>query len=235
MPGPDRHRIVRQVHSQEFHSDFLKVSEAFLDELPSQVPHVQHHIAVDAAPFIYLGLFGARYDVSRCQLEVVGRVLLHETVAVLIQQVRSLSARRLRHQNAGPRQRGGVILDHLHVHHGSPGPPCQRHAIPGADDCVGGRFEDTARAPSGDDHRLGADRVHFAGLDVQYDCAPDFTVLLDEGCDEPLFVHAQAVLDRLLVKHVQHRGPGNRSNEEGPCYFLASEPPCAEPSLRRRG
>ena len=49
--------------AKELYCDFLQIPESFFDEFPSQVPHVQQHVAVDAAPLIYFGLLGARNHV----------------------------------------------------------------------------------------------------------------------------------------------------------------------------
>src|SRR3712207_8022783 len=48
--------------------------------------------------------------------ELVRRVLLHEALAVAVEQVRALAARALGDEEAVLDERRRVVLDHLHVH-----------------------------------------------------------------------------------------------------------------------
>ena len=192
----------------------------------------------EAAALVDLGLLGARDDVARGQLELVGRVLLHEALALGVVEVRALAARALGDEDPVPGQRGRVVLDHLHVHQRGADAVGLRDPVAGADERVGGRLEALAGAAGGEDHRLGGEQLHRAVADVARDRAAALAVVvLHERGDEPLLVAVDllVVLHQLLVEHVQQRLAGDVGDVVGAGGGGAAERARAEAGPRRCG
>ena len=80
-----------------------------------------------AAPFADLDGHGARDDVARGEVLGVGRIALHEALALGIGEVAALAAHALGDQHAGAEDAGRVELDELHVLQaaGRRGAPCR--------------------------------------------------------------------------------------------------------------
>ena len=91
-------------------------SEPLFDQVFAQVPHVQIYAPVDAASLVDLRLLRTRHNIARRELHQVRRILRHEALAVLVQQVGALTARALGDQHPRALQRRRVDLHHLHVH-----------------------------------------------------------------------------------------------------------------------
>ena len=121
---------------------------------------VQRHGAVgEAAALVDLGLLGAGDDVARGQLQLVGRVLLHEALALGVEQPGALAAGALGDQQPVARQRRRVVLDHLHVHQPGADPVGLGDAVAGHDQPVGGGPVGLAGAAGGEDHGLGVEHL----------------------------------------------------------------------------
>ena len=86
-------------------------------------------VGADATTLVDLDLLGARDDVARGELHLVRRHLLHEALAVLVEQVGALAAGALGDQEAVLRERRRVVLDHLHVHQRRADAVGQRDAV----------------------------------------------------------------------------------------------------------
>src|SRR3712207_7038556 len=93
--------------------------------------------------------------------ELVRRVLLHEALAVTVEQVRALAAGALGDEEAVLDEARRVVLDHLHVHERRADPVGLGDAVAGDDQAVGGRLEALAAAAVGEDHRLGREDLHL--------------------------------------------------------------------------
>ena len=89
----------------------------------------------------------------RLRLRLAEVVVLQVAVAVLVDQVAALGARRLGDQDAGERQAGRMVLDELHVLERRAGAVGQRHAVAGLDGGVGREREDPAAAAGAEDDR----------------------------------------------------------------------------------
>jgi hypothetical protein len=174
---------------------------------------IERHGAVgEAAALVDLGLLGAGDDVARGELHLVGRVLLHEALALGVVEVRALAAGALGDEDPVPGQRGRVVLDHLHVHQRRADAVALRDAVAGADERVGGGLEALAGAAGGLDGGLRGEHVHRAVADVAGDRAAALAVaVLHQPGDEPLLVAVDllVVLHQLLVEHVQERLAGD--------------------------
>ena len=195
---------------------------------------VERHGAVgEPAALVDLGLLGARDHVARGQLHLVRRVLLHEALALGVVEVRALAAGALGDQQPDPGERGGVVLDHLHVHQRGAGAVGHRDAVAGADERVGGGVEDLAVAAGGEDHGLGGEQLERAVADVARDRPGDPAVVVaHEGGGEPLLEALDlVVLHQLLVEHVQDRLAGDVGDVVGAGRRRAAERAGAELAL----
>ena len=145
----------------------------------------------------------------------------------------ALAARALRDQETEPRQRGRVVLDHLHVHQRRADPVGHGDPVPGADEGIRRRVVDLAVAAARQDHRLGGEQLHRAVPDVARDRAGDAAlVVLDERGREPLLVAVDVLeLHELLVEDVQDRLAGDVGDVVGPGGARAAEGALAEPAL----
>ena len=208
--------------------DVLELRE---DQFPSQVAQVQQHAAVDAASRFDLRLFGAGYHVAGGEFLHLGGVVLHEALALGVEQVSTLASCGFREKHAVAREGRRVVLHHLHVQHRRACAVGKRHAVAGADEGVGAGFERSSDATSREDDRLGCDGPNLAGEHLHSDDATALAVLDDEVGDEPFLVGADACLDDLLVHDVQDRLARDVGHEEGARVARTAERPRPQPSL----
>ena len=104
VAGLDVDRLARDVDAGEVAADVHDLAQRLVDALARHDRDVERDRAVgEAAALVDLGLLGARDDVARGQLHLVGRVLLHEALALRVVEVRALAARALGDQQAQPR------------------------------------------------------------------------------------------------------------------------------------
>src|SRR3954465_5328303 len=96
---------------------------------------------------------GARGAVAGGVPGLVGRVALHEALALGVVEVRALAAGPLRDEDPVARQRGRVVLEHLHVHQRGADAIGLRDAVARADERVRRRLEALPGAARGEDHR----------------------------------------------------------------------------------
>src|SRR3989449_1042779 len=87
-------------------------------------------------------------DVPRPQLHLGRQVALHVALPVLVDQIATLPARRLRDQDARPREARRMELDHLHVLQRHAGAVGEGHAVACLDEAVRREFVHAA-APAG--------------------------------------------------------------------------------------
>jgi hypothetical protein len=218
--GLDVDRLARDVHAREVAPDVDDLAQRLQRALARHLGDVERDGAVgEAAALVDLGLLGARDDVARGELELVGRVLLHEALALGVVEVRALAAGALRDEDPVPGQRGRVVLDHLHVHQRGADAVGLRDAVARADEGVGRRLEALPGAAGGEDDRLGREQLHRAVADVARDRAAAVALLvLHERGDEPLLVAVDllVVAHELLVEHVQQRLAGDVGDVVGP-------------------
>src|SRR4051794_447413 len=215
LAGADQDRLARDVDAGEVLADVDDLAQRLERALARDDRDVEvdpDAAGPDAAALVDLGLLGARDDVARGQLHLVGRVLLHEALALGVEQVGALAARALGDQEPVLHQGGRVVLDHLHVHQRRADAVGLGDAVAGADQAVGRRLEALAGAAGGQDDVLGGEDLQPAGADVAGDAARDAAVLvLEQRGGEPLLVavHALVVLHELLVEHVEDRLAGD--------------------------
>ena len=220
--------LLGDVDAGEVAADQDDLAKRLVDALLRHDGDVERDGAVgEAAALVDLGLLGAADDVARGELHLVRRVALHEALALGVQEVGALAARALGDQEALARERGRVVLDHLHVHERRTDPVGHRDPVAGADERVRGRAPDLAVAAGREDHVLRLEELHRAGLDVPRDGADALAVAIDrERGREVLLVAVDRVrvLHELLVEDVHDRlagdvgdvvGAGGRGAAEG--------------------
>ena len=174
-------------------------------------------VLADAAAFANLQRHRPTDDVARGEVLRVGRVALHEPLALGVRQVAAFAAGALGDEAARAVDPGGVELDELHVLQRQAGPERHRVAVAGAG-VGGGAGEVRAAVAAGGEHcRVGANPVQGAVVEVpgEHPAAGPFLVheqVDREVLDEELRVVAQA----LLVERVQDRVPGAVRRRAGP-------------------
>src|SRR3954469_11052674 len=229
LAGADQDRLGGDVDACEVLADVHDLAQRLERALLRDDGDVQRDprpARADATAFVDLDLLGARDDVARGELHLVGRHLLHEAIAVGVEQVRALAARALGDQEAVLDERRGVVLDHLHVHERRADPEGLRHAVARADQAVGGRLVALPGAAAGEDHVLRAEAPHAPRADVASHATDAGAVLvLDQRGGEPLLVALDrlVVLHELLVEHVQHRLAGDVRDVRGALHGCAAE------------
>ena len=145
--------------------------------------------AVHPAALLDLGRLRARDDVARGELHRVRRVVLHEALAVLVDQEPALAAAALGDEDPGREQRRRVELHELHVLQREPGAEGHRHPVAGARVRVRGRPVEATRAARREDDGLAADRPQAAVEQVPADDALAAIVVHDEAPCEELLVN----------------------------------------------
>src|SRR3954469_9171223 len=235
--GLDVDRLTRDVHAREVAPDVDDLAQRLERALARHLGDVERHRAVgEAAALVDLGLLRARDDVARGELHLVGRVLLHEALALGVVEVRAFAAGALGDEDPVPGQRGRVVLDHLHVHQRGADAVGLRDAVAGADERVRGRLEALAGATGGVDRRLGGEQLEPAVADVARDRpAARAVVVLAERGDEPLLVAVDLVVvpHQLLVEHVEQGLAGDAGEVVGPRGRRAAERARAEVPVGR--
>ena len=226
--------LLGDVDAREVAADQDDLAERLVDPLLRHDRDVEGDGAVgEAAALVDLGLLGARDDVARGELHLVRRVALHEALALGVQEVGALAACALRDQEALARERGRVVLDHLHVHERGADPVGHRDPVAGADEGVRGRPPDLAVSAGRQDHVLRLEELHRAVANVAGDGADALARVVDrERGREVLLVAVDRVrvLHQLLVEDVHDRlardvgdvvGAGGRGAAEGARAQLA--------------
>ena len=193
-----------------------------------------------AAPLLDLLVHRARHDVARCQVLQVGRVALHEPLAVAVEQDSALAAHGLGDQDSRAVDARGMELPELHVLERHPG--ARRHAQPvtGIYECIGARREDPSRAARGEQRRLRLQDHRFACFHFQRGHAEDLALCITDQVEcHPFNEELRARPDIALIERMEHRVPGAVGRGDGALHGLlaevrrmAAERPLVERSVR---
>ena len=180
----------------------------------------------DATALLDLRRDAAGDDVARRKFHLLWRILLHEALAVFVDEQRALSTARLREQDAVDRKARRVELHHLRV--------LERDAdVHAGDDAVARRAVRVRRAdPVGaavaarrDDDGLGGDADDVAAAHVHGDDASELVLLLARHRDlEHLALgdEVDVVRKALLKERVDHRVAGAVLEVSGACMGVAA-------------
>ena len=125
------HRLADRLNPLIHASKVGDVRQLLFDDLSAEVSNIEMDVVLAADPAASTNLFidRSRDHVAWCQLHQLRRIVLHEALPLVVDQVAALAARRLAQQDADADDAGWVELVELHVlerHTVSPG---QRHAI----------------------------------------------------------------------------------------------------------
>ena len=147
----------------------------------------------------------AGHEVARCQVLQGGRIALHETLAIAVEQDGAFAAAAFGQQHARAGHAGGVELPELHVFQRNAGTCGHAQAVTGVDEGVGRCCKDTACTAGGQQGGLGFEDVQVAGFHFQRRHAHHVAVgVADQVQGHPLHEEVGLGLDVLLVQRVQH-------------------------------
>src|SRR3546814_333902 len=85
---------------------------------------------------------GARYHVTAGEILVVGRITLHQTLAIFIDEITAFATAAFGYQHTGTVDASGMELPHFDVLHLHAGTQTHADAIAGIDHGVGGGGKD---------------------------------------------------------------------------------------------
>src|SRR3989449_9001520 len=132
--------------------EFADHRQLLVDRRGSEVTQVEAEIrparTLDRAARFDLLDHRSGEDIPRPQLHLGLQVALHVALPVLVDQIAALAARRLRDQDARPREARRMELDHLHVLQRHAGAVGEGHAVARLDEAVRREFVHAA-APAG--------------------------------------------------------------------------------------
>ncbi len=214
--GPDRDRLEDGIHAGEGHRELARSVQPVEDPVRSEVPQVEHDVAVDPAALVDLRLLGARDDVARGELHRVRGIAEEEALALGVQQVRAFPAATLGDEHSRRRQRRRVELHHLHVLERDSRAERHGHPVSGARIGIRRSGVQATCASRGEDHRLRPDRVQAAVEEVPRDHALAAVVVQYELPREELLVRLDVPLHDLLVEDVDENVSRDVRRVRGP-------------------
>ncbi len=201
--------------------------QAFGHHLLAQVIHLEQHVVtLGSAPpaLAHLGDDGTRHHVPAGQVLRVGRVALHEALALAVHQVAAFAARAFGDEHAAPGHAGGVELEELHVLQRQAGAQHHGHSITGVDVGIAGGAEHLATATGGQQGGARVDEERLAGGDIHHQCARHRTLPVLEQVDgEILGEEVAACLEALLVERMQDGVAGAVGGRAGSARLLLAE------------
>ncbi len=225
--GIDRDRLLHRVDVEEGAGHVADRRQPLGDHRLAQVVELEQHVVMfrpAAAPGLHLGVDGAAHHVAAGQVQGVGRIALHEALAVAVDQITALAAHPFADQHPLAGDAGGMELEELHVLQRDAGAQRHRHAVAGVDVGVGVGAEQLAGAAAGDEGGLGLDDQRLAGLDLQHQRAEDVALRVAQQVDgEELVEEMGAGADVLLVEGVEDRMAGAVGRGTGARRLLAAE------------
>src|SRR5881296_3441970 len=137
-------RLVNRIESHVLLREFADHGQLLVDRRGSEVTQVEAEVrpvgTLERAARFDLLDHRSREDVPRPQLHLGRQVTLHVALPLLVDQVAALAARRLRDQDARPRQTRRMELDHLHVLQRHTGAVGEGHAVACLDEAVRREF-----------------------------------------------------------------------------------------------
>ena len=220
--GQHRDRLARHVDAGENLRGLGDAGQALGDDFGVEMLDMQVDVVpvlADAPPIAHLDGHRARDHVARGEILHIGRVALHEALALRIGEIAALAAHPLGDQAAGAVDAGRVELDELHVLERQPGPEHHRVAVAGLGMRAGAGEIGPAVAARRDHRHLRLEAVDGPVVEVPRHDAAHRSRLVDEQVDrEILNEEFRVVAQRLLVERVQDSMPGPVGRGRGaPC------------------
>ena len=205
--GHHRDRFFYRVHMGKGTGQFQDSRQATLQHVLPEVVQFQHDVITvraAAAPLDNFQHHGAGNHITTGQVLGVGRVALHKSLAILVNQVAAFTAASLRHQGAGTCDARGVKLPHLNILHRKASTQCHANTVAGIDVSVSGGGVNPPRPACGKNRGLGLNVNRFARFDADGDYTNHSTVLvLHQVSGKPLVKEYSVVLHVALVQRVQ--------------------------------
>ena len=202
-----RDRLLRHLDAGEHLRGFGDARQPLMQQFGAEMLQMQHDVVLvrtAAAPFVDLHGHRARHDVAAGQVLGGRRIALHEALAFGVGQVAAFAARALGDQAAGGEDAGRMELHELHVLAGQAGAQHHAVAVAGAGMRRGAGQVGAAVAAGRQHHRLGAEAVDGAVLQVPgHDAAADAFLVHDQVEREILDEELDVVLQALLIQRVQ--------------------------------
>ena len=166
--GLDGYRLNRRIDAEVGPAEVGDVGDLLLDDLLSQLRRVEEDVVVDlpvaahAVAALELAQDGLADEVARRQVEELGRVFLHEALALSVPEHSALAPHRLGDEDAHAGDARGVELVELHVLEGDSPAEGQGETVARIGVGVGGGLEHPAEAAGREHDRLGPDGVQLA-------------------------------------------------------------------------
>ncbi|RMR95123.1 hypothetical protein ALP76_05479 [Pseudomonas savastanoi pv. glycinea] len=165
---------------------------------------------------------GARNHVTTCKVLGVRSITLHETLAVLVDQVTALTTAAFGDQYTCTGNAGRVELPHFDVLNRDTGTQCHTDTVTGIDQGIGGRRVDTTCTAGCQHGSVGTDVGGFAGFNADGDDADKGTVLILDQIHAVVFVEEYgASLEVGLIKGVQQCVTSTVGSSTGTCSLTA--------------
>ena len=203
----NRNRSNHRVNVCESLRQFADAWQTAVQHFLAQVVEFEHYVvAIRTATVAGDDFFNHRASnhVTTGKVFGVRSITLHETLAVLVDQVTTFTTATFGHQYTGAGDAGRVELPHFDVLYRYAS--AQRHAdaVTGVDVGVGGGLVDATGAASGKHCGLGLEVDDFAALHVDGGAADDVAVLvLHQIQGIPFGEDGGLVLDVLLIQGMQ--------------------------------
>jgi hypothetical protein len=166
-------------------------------------------LLADAAAFADFNRHRPRYHVARGEVLGGGRIALHESLALGIDEIAALAARALGDEATRAVDAGRVKLHEFHVLQRQAGAQHHGAAVAGAGMCRGADRIGAAVAASRQDGGLGAEAMQRAIVEIERNHAAASALVVHDQIDgEKLDVEFRGMTQRLAVHGVQHGVPG---------------------------
>ena len=109
LRGLGRNRIQHRVHPCKVDRDLPDPGKAIHDLLPSQVTKIEMNIfSLKPPTLVYLRLNAPGYNVARAEFHDLGRIALHESLAIRVDEVASFPPGSLRDEDVRAVKAGGM-------------------------------------------------------------------------------------------------------------------------------
>ena len=208
----NRNRSNNRVNVSKRLRQFADAWQTAVQHFLAQVVEFEHYVvAVRTATVAGDDLFNHRTgnNVTTGKVFGVRSITLHETLAVLVDQVSTFTTATFGHQYTGAGDAGRVELPHFDVLYRYASTQGHANAVTGVDQGVGGGRVDTTCTAGGQNGGLGTDVGGFAGFDADGDHADEFAVLVFHQIDSVVLVQEHGTgFQVALIKGVQQRVTG---------------------------
>ncbi len=177
----DRYRSGHRIDMRKGLRQFTDARQAAVQHFFTEVIQLQHHVVAIRATAIASQDFldhRARNDVTTSQVFRIRSIALHETLAVLVDQVATFTTATFGYQHTRAGDTGRVELPHLDVLNRHACAQRHAHAVAGVDQSIGGRCIDATSTTSRKNSGLRTNVNGFTGFDADGDNTNDRTILV---------------------------------------------------------